>query len=671
MSASAEPEAVARLVDLAVRFVGAGKPVQAVNGVSLSLAPGEVLCIIGESGSGKSVTLRALLRLLPERRARISGRIEIGGRDVLALPPRALRDLRGGLAAMIFQEPMTALDPVYTIGAQIGETIRRHLGGSAASAQARALELLELVGVPSAARRLGAYPHELSGGLRQRAMIALALSCGPKLLLADEPTTALDATVQIQVLLLLRRLRAELGMAVIFVTHDLGVAAEIADRVAVMYAGRIVEEGTVADVLARPLHPYTMGLLASSVEHATPGEEIAAIPGAPPDLRDLPQGCAFAPRCGFAAPACQPGAPARMASGAGPNGALPACAGTRRPRSARGGARSTRFARRNLPMTDALPKVAFIGTGGTISSLGAGPLDILDYGASQNMLHAEAIVARVPELALVADVTPVRFRNVPSHRIFFPEWRELVLLCDRLVAETPDLAGIVIGHGTASLEETAWFLSLTLKIDVPVVLVGSQRPASALSTDASMNLLNAVRVAANPSARGMGVLALLNDEIPCRARGHENLDLPVADLSHARFRCARPRRRRCRRVLPQAGACGGAAYRVRRTQARLAATGGYRLRLHGQRRRRRTRLPRCRRRRHRIGRICARFSRLRGGASAARGDRARRHCRAVDAGRIGADLRRQARAGSRLPRRGQSQSAESTAVAGAGADGEP
>ncbi len=295
---------VARLDDLTVRFVGQGAPVCAVNGVSLSLDAGEVLCIIGESGSGKSVTLRALMRLLPEQRTRMTGAVEVDGRDVLAMPPRELRDMRGGVVSMIFQEPMTALDPVYTIGAQITEVIRRHLGGTKRAARARALELLELVGVPSAARRLDAYPHELSGGLRQRAMIAIALSCRPKLLLADEPTTALDATVQIQVLVLLRRLRAELGMAIIFVTHDLGVASEIADRVAVMYAGRIVEEGSVSDVLTRPLHPYTMGLLASSVENVAAGAEIAAIPGAPPDLRNLPPGCAFAARCPYAVEAC-------------------------------------------------------------------------------------------------------------------------------------------------------------------------------------------------------------------------------------------------------------------------------------------------------------------------------------------------------------------------------
>ena len=283
--------------DLSVRFVMREATVHAVNGVSFSVRPGEVLCILGESGSGKSVTLRALMRLLPPRRTRIEGAIRIDGQNVLALNKRALRDLRGGLVSMIFQEPMTALDPVYTIGTQIAETVLRHKGGSRADARARALQLLDLVKIPSAERRLDNYPHELSGGLRQRAMIAMALSCGPRLLLADEPTTALDATVQIQVLILLRKLQRELGMGTIFVTHDLGVASEIADRIAVMYAGRIVEEGPVAEILNAPLHPYTQGLLASTVHGQSRDQDIEPIPGSPPDMRRLPAGCAFAPRC--------------------------------------------------------------------------------------------------------------------------------------------------------------------------------------------------------------------------------------------------------------------------------------------------------------------------------------------------------------------------------------
>ncbi len=290
-------EPLVEVSDLTVRFVTREATVHAVNGVSFTVQPGEVLCILGESGSGKSVTLRAMMRLLPPRRTRIEGAIRVDGQDVLALSKRALRDLRGGLVSMIFQEPMTALDPVYTIGTQIAETVMRHKGVSHAAARTRALELLDVVKVPEARRRLDNYPHELSGGLRQRAMIAMALSCGPRLLLADEPTTALDATVQIQVLILLRKLQRELGMGTIFVTHDLGVASEIADRIAVMYAGRIVEEGPVADVLRAPMHPYTQGLLASTVHGQHRDHDIEAIPGSPPDLRRLPSGCAFAPRC--------------------------------------------------------------------------------------------------------------------------------------------------------------------------------------------------------------------------------------------------------------------------------------------------------------------------------------------------------------------------------------
>ena len=289
--------------DLHVRFVTREATVHAVNGVSFSARRGEVLCILGESGSGKTVTLRTLLRLLP-RAARIEGQVLVDGRDVLAMAARELRDLRGGLAAMVFQEPMTALDPVYTIGQQIGETVRRHTGCDRRAARARALELLDLVRVPSAARRLDSYPHELSGGLRQRAMIAMALSCDPRLLLADEPTTALDATVQVQVLILLRRLQRELGMGMIFVTHDLGVAAEIADTIAVMYAGRIVEVGPVAEMLRSPLHPYTAGLLASTVHGQPRDQDIDAIPGSPPDMRQLSPGCSFAPRCSRRDAAC-------------------------------------------------------------------------------------------------------------------------------------------------------------------------------------------------------------------------------------------------------------------------------------------------------------------------------------------------------------------------------
>ena len=229
----------------------------------------------------------------------------IGGRNILALSERELVQVRGSVVSMIFQEPMLAFDPVYTIGHQIAETVVRHEGVSRRDADKRALDLLEMVQIPSAARRLKAYPHEMSGGMRQRAMIALALSCRPDLLLADEPTTALDATVQMQVLVLLRQLQREMGMAVIFVTHDMGVAAEIADDVAVMYAGRFIEAGPVGPVIGKRLHPYTEGLLASTVHGASRGERLETIPGSPPNLAKLPSGCSFAPRCKYVEPRCR------------------------------------------------------------------------------------------------------------------------------------------------------------------------------------------------------------------------------------------------------------------------------------------------------------------------------------------------------------------------------
>lgn len=297
-----------RARNLKVSFVTRDATVTAVNGIDLDLAQGEVLCILGESGSGKSVTLRALMRLNPKAKTVMSGELVVAGNDIMTIPERRLSSVRGKVVSMIFQEPMTALDPVYTIGRQIAETVIRHEGISRREADARALELLELVQIPSAKRRLGAYPHELSGGLRQRAMIAMAISCRPQLLLADEPTTALDATVQIQILLL-RRLQEELGMGVIFVTHDLGVAGEIADRIAVMYAGRMVEAGSTVDVMSGPLHPYAQGLLGATVHSGTRGKRLTTIPGSPPDLRYPIPGCAFAPRCPHTIEACRADVP--------------------------------------------------------------------------------------------------------------------------------------------------------------------------------------------------------------------------------------------------------------------------------------------------------------------------------------------------------------------------
>jgi len=294
--------------NLGVQFTGE-RTAQALSDISFDLAPGEVLGLLGESGSGKSVTLRTLLRLHAPRSSRITGQISVDGQDVLALKGRALQQYRGGIVSMVFQEPGLAFDPVYTIGQQITEAVRAHEAVDHATARQRALQMLERVQIPQAKRRLDAYPHELSGGMKQRAMIALALACGPKLLLADEPTTALDATVQIQILLLLRELQRETGMSVIFVTHDIGAAVEVADRIAVMYAGRIVEEASVSDIVRSPHHPYSAGLLGATVSGEHRGQVLPTIAGAPPNLAELPPGCAFAPRCGSASGQCRSAQP--------------------------------------------------------------------------------------------------------------------------------------------------------------------------------------------------------------------------------------------------------------------------------------------------------------------------------------------------------------------------
>jgi peptide/nickel transport system ATP-binding protein len=301
---------------LRVTFTGGAKPVRAVDGVDLTLGRGEVVALLGESGSGKSVTLRSILRLHPEKKTRIEGRIGVAGTDVMALRGEALHRFRGKTVSMIFQEPMLALDPVYTVGQQIVEAIRRHESLTKSGAHERALELFQRVRIPSPERRLEAYPHEMSGGMRQRAMIALALSCQPQILLADEPTTALDATVQVQILLLLRELQRELGLSMIFVTHDIGVAVEVADRIAVMYAGRIVEIGPVREVIRAPRHPYTIGLLSTRAHGGRlSGNRLPTILGSPPDLANLPTGCAFAPRCALAAEACLAAPPDPMMVG--------------------------------------------------------------------------------------------------------------------------------------------------------------------------------------------------------------------------------------------------------------------------------------------------------------------------------------------------------------------
>ncbi len=313
IQSNVQTEPLVQVRDLRVTFTGGRTPVRAVSGVDLTVRRGEAVALIGESGSGKSVTLRALLRLHSPKHTIIEGSIRVGSQDVLALGRSALHDYRGKVASMIFQEPLLALDPVYPLGQQIVESIRRHEDVSAAAARERALQLFERVRIPSPERRLEAYPHEMSGGMRQRAMIALALACRPQVLLADEPTTALDATVQIQILLLLRELQRELGLSIVFVTHDIGAAIEVADRIAVMYAGRIVEEGPVRTLIRAPRHPYTMALLQSRAHGSLArGSRLETISGSPPDLAQLPPGCAFAERCRFAIDACHSTQPAAL-----------------------------------------------------------------------------------------------------------------------------------------------------------------------------------------------------------------------------------------------------------------------------------------------------------------------------------------------------------------------
>jgi peptide/nickel transport system ATP-binding protein len=286
----------------------------AVGGVSFSLDRGETLAIVGESGSGKSLTSLALMDLLPHRAIRRARTLRFDGIDLLTASERRKEDLRGDRMAMIFQEPMTALNPAYTIGNQLMETLRRHRRVSSREARDRAVHLLEKVGITAAETRLHQYPHQLSGGLRQRVMIAMALMCGPDLIIADEPTTALDVTIQAQILRLLHDLQSEFGMAIILVTHDLGVVARTADRVAVMYAGRLVETGPVDAVFARPSHPYTRGLLRCiPVPGRTkPGEPLGAIPGQVPNLVGGIKGCAFRGRCNLASSSCEDEIPERQ-----------------------------------------------------------------------------------------------------------------------------------------------------------------------------------------------------------------------------------------------------------------------------------------------------------------------------------------------------------------------
>ncbi len=301
--------------DLRVVFDTPKGPVWAVDGVDLEVAPGAVLGLVGESGSGKSVTLRAIARLL-HANATVSGEVLWEDEDVLAMPPDRLRRLRGAEIGIVFQEPMAALNPVLTIGLQIDESLEAHTELDTKGRRARALELLDLVGIAAGGARLGQYPHEFSGGMRQRAMIAIALASSPKLLLADEPTTALDVTIQDQILRLLLRLKAELGMGLVLVTHDLGVVAQTCERVAVMYAGRVCEAGPVASVFASPRHAYTQALLrAMPGEGARAGAKLVPIPGQAPRLDRPAQGCAFQPRCTVSESACETRRPSMETDG--------------------------------------------------------------------------------------------------------------------------------------------------------------------------------------------------------------------------------------------------------------------------------------------------------------------------------------------------------------------
>jgi peptide/nickel transport system ATP-binding protein len=294
---------------------------RAVDGVSFHVEAGETLAVVGESGCGKSVTAMSVLRLIPEPPGKIAGSIRFDGRDLLKLSEREMRNIRGNEISMIFQEPMTSLNPVLTVGRQIGETLRLHQGLDKRAADARAVAMLNLVGIPEAARRVHEYPHQLSGGMRQRVMIAIALACNPKLLIADEPTTALDVTIQAQILDLMRDLKTRVGAAIVLITHDLGVVAEVTERVVVMYAGKKVEEAAVGPLFRNPRHPYTQGLLGSvpKLGSSLTGTEtrLQEIPGLVPSLKQRIEGCVFASRCPYATDLCSRVAPALEAKAPG------------------------------------------------------------------------------------------------------------------------------------------------------------------------------------------------------------------------------------------------------------------------------------------------------------------------------------------------------------------
>ncbi len=311
------PDRAAPVLDvrgLQVVFRTRGGEVHAVNSVSFHLRPGELLGVVGESGSGKSVTMMSLLGLLPSPPAEIrGGEVLLGGQDLLKLDDEGLRSVRGRRIGFVFQDPMTSLNPVFTIGNQIMEPLRSHMGMDRARATERAVELLELVGIPDARRRLGDYPHQFSGGMRQRVMIAIALACDPEVLIADEPTTALDVTIQAQILELVKELREKLGMAIIWITHDLGVIAGIADRVMVMYGGQVVEQGPVRALFADPRHPYTRALLQTiPAASGQRDRRLRVIEGQPPILTAAPSACPFCPRCGHVSDRCRIENPQRL-----------------------------------------------------------------------------------------------------------------------------------------------------------------------------------------------------------------------------------------------------------------------------------------------------------------------------------------------------------------------
>ena len=304
--------------DLRVHLFTNRGVVRAVDGVGFALSAGKSLGIVGESGCGKTMTALSLMRLIPSPPARIvSGRIMFDGEDVVALDEPRLRALRGNAMAMIYQDPMTTLNPVFSVGEQIAEAVRLHRDASRAAALARAVEMLELVGIPDPARCAQSYPHQLSGGMRQRAVIAMALACHPKLLIADEPTTALDVTIQAQILDLMRRLQQELGTAIILITHDLGVIADLVDTVVVMYAGKVVERAPVKQLFAAPRHPYTQGLLRSVPSLETREHRMRTIEGTVPSAYAMPQGCRFHPRCGIARDVCRTDEPPLVPDGVG------------------------------------------------------------------------------------------------------------------------------------------------------------------------------------------------------------------------------------------------------------------------------------------------------------------------------------------------------------------